>query len=242
MSALAIGAFVLAMLLFSVDRPAAALGRTVPADIRAILDYVTDVGLLAWYFYPALLLTIGLLLAPAPEGRGAGLRRHRLGGHAGYALASLGLATTITHLLKWLLGRARPPLLDEEGVLGFALLRMGDTFESFPSGHSNNMGAVAIILAVWFPRWRWLFLAAGASLAVTRIAVEAHFPSDVVAGFAIGALTALALARYLAVRRIVYALPFEGRGWRGLLPRRQPLTGRADVSLRPSKRTKPQTL
>lgn len=220
MRALAGAAFILAIALFALDREAALLGRSTPPAVRSILDYVTDIGLIAWYFYPALLLTIVLLLSPRPEGHAARLRQRRLAVHAAYATASLGLATTITHLLKWLLGRARPPLMEAEGVFGFEWLRMGQAFESFPSGHSNNMGVVAVLLAIWFPALRWPILACGAALAATRIAVEAHFPSDVVAGFAIGALTALSLGRALALRRIVYRVPAGGAGWRGLLPRR----------------------
>ena len=66
------------------------------------------------------------------------------------------------------------------------------------------MGAVAMVLMLWFPRARVPLLLLCAFVAVTRIAARAHYPSDVVAGFALGLLYALFLARWLACRRVVF--------------------------------------
>jgi membrane-associated phospholipid phosphatase len=45
-------------------------------------------------------------------------------------------------------------------------------------------------------------------LACARIPAGAHYPSDVVAGFSIGAIMALVIARWLARRRAVFS--FDG--------------------------------
>jgi undecaprenyl-diphosphatase len=66
------------------------------------------------------------------------------------------------------------------------------------------MGAVAMVLMLWFPKARVPVFLLCAFLAVTRIAARAHYPSDVVAGFSLGLLYALFLARWLARRRVAF--------------------------------------
>jgi len=120
-------------------------------------------------------LTIGWLL----------LRRHQHGALflAGVLLSGIALSTT----LKQWIGRPRPqlvPYLDHVGS------------PSFPSGHALNSTvfylAVALLLAQCLPRrarWALLLAAAGLFLAtgVSRIALGVHYPTDVIAGWIIGA-------------------------------------------------------
>lgn len=220
MAAIAIAGVLLAAAAFAFgfDADVARAVRNEPEGVRAFLDIVTDAALIAWYFYPALLLSLVLLfLRPGSLAPGT---RARLFVMSAWFAASLGAASALTHAIKYLLGRARPELLDSHGIASFEILRLGSAYESFPSGHSTNAGVVAIALAIWFPAMRWPILLAGACLALTRIVVERHYLSDVIAGFAIGTLTALALARFLALRQIVYRVSAGGRGWSGLLPYR----------------------
>jgi membrane-associated phospholipid phosphatase len=60
---------------------------------------------------------------------------------------------------------------------------------SFPSGHSMQTFALASVFAHQYPHKRWLQAAIygyGAAVAGARVAANRHFPSDVVAGGAIG--------------------------------------------------------
>ncbi|RCS23136.1 phosphatase PAP2 family protein [Phyllobacterium salinisoli] len=118
--------------------------------------------------------------------------------------------------MKYTIGRARPALIDTLGPSFFEPFRGGHLFVSFPSGHSATVGAVMVILALWFPRWRFAALVATLALAFSRIAVAAHYPTDVVAGFSIGFLFTLFLARFLANRNLGFLID-PGR----LLPKRR---------------------
>lgn len=61
---------------------------------------------------------------------------------------------------------------------------------SFPSGHTLHSVACSVVLSVYYPRVAlavWLFTLL---TAVSRVVLGLHYPSDVVAGAAIGAVVA----------------------------------------------------
>jgi undecaprenyl-diphosphatase len=166
---------------------------------------ITDVGQSQWYLVPAGLLFIGVaFLDWEARARPDRSRLAFLFGQAGYAFCAVAFAGIIADILKFLIGRARPKLFDHGGSLHFEPFTAAHDFNSFPSGHSTTMGAIAMVLMLWFPRARIPVFLLCAFLAVTRIAARAHYPSDVVAGFALGALYALFLARWLACRRVAF--------------------------------------
>lgn len=80
---------------------------------------------------------------------------------------------------------------------------------SFPSDHATMAGAVAVGLLL--VSWRLGLLAVGLALlmAATRVYVGAHYPVDVLAGLALGALVTLAVvlsAAPIIVRLLRWAL------------------------------------
>jgi undecaprenyl-diphosphatase len=64
---------------------------------------------------------------------------------------------------------------------------------SFPSGHSATSFACATVLAAYAPRWRVPLFVLAALIALSRIYNGMHYPTDVLAGSALGVLTALLL-------------------------------------------------
>jgi len=111
----------------------------------------------------------------------------------GYVAALL-VSTVVTHVLKWVVGRARPytglgalhfePLSWKDDLATFAL---HGRFESFPSGHSSAAAALAVLLGIYFPRARWVFYFFAGLVGLERIVHNRHFLSDVLAGLLIGA-------------------------------------------------------
>jgi undecaprenyl-diphosphatase len=65
---------------------------------------------------------------------------------------------------------------------------------SFPSGHMAITAALAVALALAFPRLRTVLWGYVAAVAFTRVMFGAHFPFDVVAGTALGTASALMVA------------------------------------------------
>jgi undecaprenyl-diphosphatase len=58
---------------------------------------------------------------------------------------------------------------------------------SFPSSHTANNFAVAVVLAIFFRRWGWLYFLPAMLISYSRIYVGSHFPSDVLAAAVLGA-------------------------------------------------------
>ncbi len=172
---------------------------------------ITDVALVQWYLIPAAFMVITLSLTDwrrrSPPNR---IVLARLFVHCLCIIASIGGAQLCVRVIKVLVGRPRPPLISEVGPYGFDFPAFHDAYWSFPSGHSTTAGALSMLLLIYFPRLRWPILAAGALLALSRVASNAHYLSDVVAGFSIGLLFTLWLARLLARRRIAFRLPPAG--------------------------------
>jgi undecaprenyl-diphosphatase len=82
---------------------------------------------------------------------------------------------------------------------------------SFPSGHTTRIMSCAMALALIFPRLRVPILILGVIVSFGRIAVGAHYPSDVLGGIALGALVSWLFARALAQRRVVFRFDEQGR-------------------------------
>lgn len=154
---------------------------------------------------------------PAGLGRGVRLRLVEVGATFGFVFAAVAGSGLLASLVKNLFGRARPEHLVGDGVFELHRAIFASKWAAFPSGHATTAGASAAVLALLFPRWRGPILAAGAVIALTRIALGAHFPSDVIAGFALGAAFTLWLAGALAARGLVFRHGADGR----LLPTRR---------------------
>jgi len=83
---------------------------------------------------------------------------------------------------------------------------------SFPSSHAANITSSMLFLALAYRRWAALPIAVMLLVSFSRIYVGVHWPSDVGAGMALGAI--LAVPAYLIFRRISFEKkkPVENRG------------------------------
>jgi len=94
------------------------------------------------------------------------------------------IVTGITvQTLKYLAGRARPKVSFNTLFYGPSA---GDSYHSFPSGHTAEAFCFACILANYFPRYRIYFYLLAFLMGFERIEELRHFPSDVIAGAVIG--------------------------------------------------------
>ncbi len=65
-------------------------------------------------------------------------------------------------------------------------------------------GIMMVSLWIFLPRWRILTVLICILFGISRLAAGAHYPTDVVAGLAIGFVTTWWVARYMATRNIIF--------------------------------------
>ena len=106
-------------------------------------------------------------------------------------LAATGvIALTLYTLLKRWTRRPRPFASDRRIHAWVSPL---DEF-SFPSGHTLHAVAFSLVAMAHYPRLSWLLVPFTASVAVSRVVLGLHYPSDVLAATVIGsALAGLSL-------------------------------------------------
>lgn len=136
----------------------------------------------------------------------------------GYLAASAVLQSFLVDaLLKGLGGRQRPCAADGvdhwSGPQGF-FKRFdkggGDLYDSFPSGHTAAAFALATVVSLRYRHSFWVGAASysvAAAVGLSRMALDRHWLSDVVAGAAIGHLVARLIVRnHDRPRRLVPAI------------------------------------
>ena len=110
------------------------------------------------------------------------------------AAASLAVANVIKDKLKYAFGRTWPetwvrnnPSFIQDGIYGFNPFHGGEGYASFPSGHTTAICAVMSVLWICYPRFRILYAACIAAVAIGLVGADFHFLADVIAGGFLGA-------------------------------------------------------
>ncbi|MDP9128554.1 MAG: phosphatase PAP2 family protein [Pseudomonadota bacterium] len=189
-----------ALLIAYADRPLSdtlrGLENTHP-DIINVFRAYTDLGKSKWYLWPCGLgaSLIAFVMHKARLGAKARVRLAHIGAWIFLLFVYVSVSGLVTDMIKPLLGRARPVELKEHGIYAFAPLTFDARWNSLPSGHATTAFTLAFALAGFFPRARYPLFAGGALLALSRVIINAHYLSDVVAGAAIAFLTIWCLRR-----------------------------------------------
>jgi undecaprenyl-diphosphatase len=96
-----------------------------------------------------------------------------------------GIQSFVIYGLKFLVQRQRPLFFLE--VASKLSKGPGEILDpSFPSGHAAFSFMMATLLALWFPRYRFIFFIVAGFVGWTRIYLGLHYPTDVIAGSLLG--------------------------------------------------------
>lgn len=132
------------------------------------------------------------------------------------AVLSAGLGLAVGKVISELVDRARPFVADPHGVHLFSA-HAADP--GFPSDHATAAFAIAVAILLRKRGWGILALVLATVLAVGRVAIGVHYPSDVIAGAALGSAAALALWAPPLRTRIDRLADAVGAPWDRLLER-----------------------
>lgn len=112
--------------------------------------------------------------------------------------------------IKWIVGRGRPFVGGEANAFNFAHFAGTEAYASLPSGHAVTSFALAFAVSAVWPRARAAMIVYAVLIAISRLVLLAHHPSDVVAGALIGVVGAMLVRYWFAARRLGFAIRRDG--------------------------------
>lgn len=125
------------------------------------------------------------------------------------ALMAIILTQIIVHSLKKLLSRERPyKIIEQLNTFGIDL-----SDYSFPSGHTTASFSLATTLALNMPRFSILVYILASIIAISRIYLGVHYPTDVTAGLILGIGGGLITHLYL-LKYVDQLIAFVGISWK----------------------------
>ena len=175
--------------------------RAWPQGLRDLMEQVTRYGETDWIIIPtAIFCVVFALLALIMRTRLQKLAMLQMLHTFGFILIGVGLPSLVATIIKRVIGRARPELLETLGNFSFQPGLVDWTHQSFPSGHATTALALAFVIGFLSRRWFPVMLLFGIVVALSRIVVGAHYPTDVIGGAAVGIFGAYAVRAFFAAR------------------------------------------
>lgn len=204
--------FILVLVFIPFDPIISQRAQALPGPIVGFNNAITDFGTFRWMLYSTGLLAIAAYIAARVLTGSTHSSRIRTDWRLFlYFFLTIGTASILVHLLKFVIGRARPELLMDMGAYSLTPFTGDNLYESFPSGHSAAAGSFFGAFFMLVPRFRFVFIGLALVIGVSRVIVGAHYPSDVAAGLLLGTWTAMAFAFIFA--RSEWLFRFDVNGW-----------------------------
>jgi undecaprenyl-diphosphatase len=196
--------------MFLLDELSFAYVRGLPLAVSGAFAQITHFGMSGWFLWPTGLALLALALVDACAlPRFSRMMVAAVAVRLGFVFIAIGLPGILVTILKRLIGRARP-LIDSNDVWSYQPLSWQVQYPSLPSGHSATAFSALVALGAIFTEARPLLWIYAVLIAVSRVVVTAHHPSDVVAGAIVGTVGALLVRNWFASRRLGFFVGSDG--------------------------------
>lgn len=156
-----------------------------------------------------LMLVVVVLVAPALRGTSQ-VRLLSYGLRLQFLFVAVLTPLIGGEMLKWVAGRGRPFVGGEANPFNFVPFTGTEAYASFPSAHAITAFALAFAVGAIWPRARGAMIAYASLVALTRLLLLAHHPSDVVMGGLIGVVGAMGVRYWFAARGLAFAIERDG--------------------------------
>jgi membrane-associated phospholipid phosphatase len=184
--------------------------RRLPAELIAAARRFTDLGRSGWFLFPAgtALLALAVIDSPALTRFSRGVVA-AFAVRLGFVFLAIGLPGLLVTIVKRWIGRARPFVRGDD-VWAYEPFSWHPAYASFPSGHATTAFAALVAIGAMFPQARALMWIYAVLIALSRVVVTAHHPSDVIAGAIVGVVGAFLVRNWFAARRLGFFVRGDG--------------------------------
>jgi len=207
-AALAVAVFLIGMVF--IDAAAINAVAHLPRWVIWFFDEITDFGKSGWFLWPLGILFLAgaaLLQSLSP------LSQRVLAAvmvRIGFLFVAIGAPSLFVTIVKRFIGRARPLVTGIADPYVFDPFKWSAAYAGLPSGHATTAFAVLAAFGSLWPRARTILLIYALLIAASRVAVTAHYPTDVAAGALVGIVGVLMVRRYFALRLLGFSVGLDG--------------------------------
>ena len=168
--------------------PRRAIGRNhLPQWIKSLFENITNFGLSGWFLIPfgLVLLCLAAVISPSLPRMSRDVLT-ALAARFGFVFLAIGLPGLFDTIVKRMIGRARPTVGGHDDPFHYMPFIWRPEYASMPSGHATTAAAAAVAIGAIWPRTQWAMWLYALVIMLSRVIVQAHHPSDVIAGGAGG--------------------------------------------------------
>jgi membrane-associated phospholipid phosphatase len=199
---LGVAAIAIVLSMIFLDQAAIGWAAKLPVWVNRAFNEFTDLALAGKFLVPLGILILLIAVLDAPWlARPARLVMAALVARLGFLFLAITLPGIVGNILKHQIGRRRP---SELGPFTYDPFSWQHAFSSFPSGHATTAFAVMVAFGALFPRLRALLWIYAILIAISRVVISTHYPSDVMAGALVGGFGALLVRNWFAERRLCF--------------------------------------
>jgi membrane-associated phospholipid phosphatase len=197
--------------MFVLDAWSVSHARRLPASLLTAAGRFTNLGKSGWFLWPTGIILLALVVSYS-----AAMPRFSRGVLAvwgvrlAFVFAAIGLPSLFATIFKHLIGRARPFVVAGPDVWAYEPFNWGARYASMPSGHTTTAFAALVAIGAIFPQARALMWIYAVLIALSRVMITAHHPSDVIAAAVVGAGGAYLVRNWFAARRLGFAVKTDG--------------------------------
>lgn len=199
-----------AILMMTVDGAAIRGVGHLPRWIISIFDEITDYGKSGWFLWPLGLLFLALATLPPVLTPFSQRILAAIMVRVGFLFTAIAVPSLFVTIIKRIIGRARPMVGGTLDPFLYSPFAWKAAYAGMPSGHATTAFAVLVSFGTLWPRARTALLVYALLIALSRVIVTAHYPTDVLAGALVGIVGAMMVRSYFAHRRLGFSASLDG--------------------------------